>query len=211
MVAVDGRLVVVAVDGRRRFEVVTVDGRLVVVTVDGRHCRRFEVVVVNVRLVVVGVDVRSVVVVVNVRLVMIFVRVGLVMVVVDVRLVVVVVVVLAVVIGRVVVLVVVSRVQMMRHRGRMMRLADLLDDRLETVFRVGRVLDQPDRTVRLDQAVVAAHRVPVPFLVLLLYVARVRVVDAVLETVCRIRLRCWRINKQTNKQMEKWNKIASRA
>lgn len=82
----------------------------------------------------------------------------------------------------------ISGVEVMGHRGRVMRTSDLLNRGLETVFRVGRILDQPDRAVRFHQAVVAAHRVPVPFLVLFFYVAGLRVVDSVLEAVSRIRI-----------------------
>lgn len=200
-------VVVVVVDGRRRLLVVVVRGhqRRFVVVVSGRRLLVLLVLLVLVLLLQVIVIVegvrRFVVAVERGRLFVVVAGRLLIMMTVAVavdgreRQLLMVVVVGAVVVGRVgaavaaaVVVQTGSGVHVIRHRVRVMRMAHLLDGRLETVFRVGRVLDQPDRTVRLHQTVVAPDRVAVALLVLLLYVARFRVVDAVLEPISRIRL-----------------------
>jgi len=64
----------------------------------------------------------------------------------------------------------------------------LADHCVETVHRVGRVVDCADGAVGLDQAVLAADHVAGPFLRLVFDVARGRVVHAVLVRVAGRRL-----------------------
>lgn len=66
----------------------------------------------------------------------------------------------------------------------------LVDDGVEPVVLVRRVVHRPDGTVRLDQAVLSLDDVPVPGLVLGLHVAGVVVVHSVLERILRVRLQC---------------------
>jgi hypothetical protein len=72
---------------------------------------------------------------------------------------------------------------------RMNRVADLLDDGVEAVVVVGRVLDHPDCAVGFVHRVRALHHVSVPLLVGGLHVAGVRVVYAVVVCVFRVGLR----------------------
>lgn len=72
---------------------------------------------------------------------------------------------------------------------RMVGVSNLLHDRIEAVVLVGRVLDDARGAVGLLQRVGALHQVAVAMLPLVLVVAGVRVLDAVLELVLRVRLR----------------------
>lgn len=66
---------------------------------------------------------------------------------------------------------------------RMVGVSDLLDDRVETVVLVGRVLDNTSGSVRFLQRVSALDDIAVAALPLLLVVAGVRVLDAIVELV----------------------------
>lgn len=74
-------------------------------------------------------------------------------------------------------LIVVPVATVVRNRG------SLVDDGVEAAVLVGGVVNGTDRTVGLDQRVLALHDVTVARLVLALDVAGVEVVDAVLERV----------------------------
>lgn len=69
-----------------------------------------------------------------------------------------------------------------------MRVVLPVDDGVEAVFVVGRVLDHALGTVRLDESVAAVYRVTVPLLALTLHVPGVAVVHRVLELVFRMRV-----------------------
>lgn len=85
-------------------------------------------------------------------------------------------------------------VVMMMTGWRMVRVIDaVVDERVETVVLVRGVRHFPEPAVRLDQTVSTVHRVPVPFLPMILFVLGVRVLDAVLERVLGRRL--WTRNR----------------
>lgn len=68
------------------------------------------------------------------------------------------------------------------------RMPDLVHDGVEAVVFVGFVLDDAGRAVGLLQAVAALDFVAVALLVVLLFVAGVRVVDRVVKRVLGVRL-----------------------
>lgn len=75
------------------------------------------------------------------------------------------------------------------HRMRVKLGSDLLDDGVEAIVIVGRVLDDPDATVGLVYAVGSVHYVTVSNFVLRFDVTGVGVVHAVVERVLGVGLK----------------------
>ena len=63
-----------------------------------------------------------------------------------------------------------------------------LDHGVEAVVAVGGVVHRPGGAVGLQEGVLALHHVAVPLLTLALHVSRVRVLDAIFESVLGMRL-----------------------